>query len=182
MNSRNIFFIGPASVGKSTVAKLLADKVKYDFVDIDLKFCEEIGLIPDYVRQHSYTEYCERNSRLVDDLLIRYPNNTVFATPSGFLVHEDSPHLVEKHIKLIRQKGISILLLPSKNPLNSVDIIIKRQQSRWDDVTVSKEKRRFIQRFHKYKNYGDIKIFSLEEPTKIATKILQQLRRKNLYM
>lgn len=99
--SKNIFFVGPASVGKSTVASLLAERLGYKFVDVDKKFCERIDLIPDVVRNEGYPVYCEKNSKLVDELIMENPQKTVFATPSGFLVHEGSPHLVKKHIGVI---------------------------------------------------------------------------------
>ena len=168
--SKNIFFIGPASVGKTTAGNLLAHKIGAQFIDINKEFCEQIALIPDYIKANGYAGYCEANSILVDSLITKYPTNTVFATPSGFLVHEDSPHLVIKHLKLIK-KGISILLLPSREALQGIDVIVQRQQHRWSDVVAEKEKERFLARFEKYKKYGDIKIFSLQSLDQIVDEI-----------
>lgn len=174
MNSRNILFIGPASVGKTTVGKLLADKIGYKFIDIDKEFCERVALIPDFVRAYGYAGYCEKNSKLTEELLAQNPQKTVFATPSGFLAHEDSPHLVEKHTKLLKSY-LSVLLLPGTHPEEVVDVVVQRQQARWDDIDPIKERERFLLRFEKYKNHGDIKIFSLEKPESIATQILERL-------
>jgi shikimate kinase len=66
---RNIFLIGPASVGKSTVSELLAREIGYTFIDIDLVFCSEVAMIPNYISEHGYMAYCERNSALVDQLV-----------------------------------------------------------------------------------------------------------------
>src|SRR6266481_3851584 len=112
--NKNIFFIGPASVGKSTIGKLLADSINYHFIDIDGEFCKRIKLIPDYIHASSYAAYCEANSKLTDELIKENPERTIFATPSGYLVHEDSPHLIKKHLTVIRE-GISVLLLPSED-------------------------------------------------------------------
>ena len=173
--SKNIFFIGPASVGKTTVGKLLAQKIGYDFIDIDKVFCERVALIPDYIKVKGYAGYCETNSSLTDSLIEEHPTGTVFATPSGFLAHEDSPHLIKKHLNVI-SCGISVLLLPSPDPLNGVDAVVQRQSQRWKDVTPEIERERFLARFGKYKDHGDIKVFSLESPDLIADAICGELK------
>jgi shikimate kinase len=174
---KNIYFIGPASVGKSTIGKLLAESINYHFVDIDKEFNKHIKLIPDYIRASSYAAYCEANSKLTDGLIKENSERTVFATPSGYLVHEDSPHLVKKHLNVIKG-GISVLLLPSEDATEGVDTIVQRQLNRWNDVRAEEERERFLARFDKYKNYGDIKIYSLEQPEVIAKKILNKLERE----
>lgn len=171
---KNIFLVGPASVGKSTIGALLADKLGYTFIDVDKEFCERIALIPDVVRSEGYIAYCEKNSSLIDELLQEHPEKTVLATPSGYLVHEDSPELVEKHLSVIKS-GISVLLLPDEDPNAGVEAIVARQLSRWNDLDAAKEKERFLSRFEKYKNYGDIRIFSMEGPEVITNMILQRL-------
>lgn len=178
----NIFIVGPASVGKSTAGKILASKLGHTFIDIDRVFCQEIKLIPDYIKQFGYEGYCEANSNLVDELLIKHPDNTVFATPSGYLVHESSPHLVSKHQRIIKDKVTSILLLPSSNPEDSADEIVRRQLSRWVDLEgkYEQERRRYIERFHKYKDHGHIKIISMNKPEAIASKMMRELRKKKL--
>ena len=172
--NKNIFFVGPASVGKTTVGELLAEKLNYKFVDIDAEFRKRIALIPDYVKSKGYVEYCEANSILTDKLIEENQERTVFATPSGFLVHDYSPHLIEKHLNMLKNY-ISILLLPHRNPLEGVDLIIKRQADRWGDVKPEVERTRFLERFEKYKNYGDIQAYSQESPEIIAEEILSKL-------
>ncbi|MEX0918159.1 MAG: shikimate kinase [Candidatus Paceibacterota bacterium] len=175
MRDTNIFFVGPASVGKSTTGKLLAKRLNFKFVDVDKEFCKRIALIPDFVKLHGYTEYCETNSILVDELLNEHPTSTIFATPSGFLVHEQSPHLVKKHLELI-SRFISVLLLPGKDPQEYVDLIVQRQLNRWTDCDEENERNRFLSRFEKYKRYGDIKVYSVEKSEVIVSKIIKQLQ------
>lgn len=179
----NIFILGPASVGKSSSGEILASKLGHTFVDIDQVFCREIKLIPDYVKQFGYEGYREANSNLVDELLVRHPDDTVFATPPGYLARESSPHLISKHRKIIKDKVISILLLPSDNPEDSADEIVRRQISRWADLegrSEEKERKRYIERFQKYKNHGHIKIISMDNPESIADEMMLELRKNNL--
>lgn len=169
--NKNIFFIGPAGVGKTTVGNLVAIRLDYKFVDIDKEFCERIALIPNYIDTNGYPAYCEADSKLVDDLLLESPGNTVFATPSGFLVHENLDHLIKKHLDLI-STGISVLLLPSEDIEEATKIVLDRQLKRWNDTSAEIEEQRFRNRFPKYKQYGDIKIFSSDPPEKIAEAIV----------
>lgn len=172
---QNIFLVGPASVGKSTTGKLLAQALGYRFVDIDLYFCDRIALISDYIRQHGYAAYCERDSELADKLVVEFPHSTVFATPSGFLIHEDSPHLVQKHLKLIGDNAQSVLLLPSSDPKTSVDMVVKRQLGRWPEMKADVQRERYIARHAKYKDYGDIKIIGTYPPEQVVKRIVRQL-------
>jgi shikimate kinase len=172
---KNVFFVGPASVGKSTNGKLLAQKLGFRFVDIDLYFCNEIALIPDYIQKYGYKAYCERNSQLTDELIGRFPKNTVFATPSGFLVHEESPHLVEKHVVLIDKNAISVLLLPSHDPYETVEMVVARQIARWPKVNPVNERERYITRHKKYKLYGKVKIIGQFSPDDTTDLILKEM-------
>lgn len=171
----NIIFVGPASVGKSTAAEHLAKKLGYNFVDVDLYFCDEIALIPNYINENGYAAYCKRNSKLTDDLIGRFAERTVFATPSGFLVHEDLPHLVEKHIKLIDTDATSVLLLPSEDPLDTADMIVSRQVSRWPEVDPGVERERYISRHNKYRQLGTLKIIGQYSPDEIADLVINGL-------
>src|SRR5260221_7557930 len=117
---KNLFLIGPANVGKTTIGARLAKILNYKFIDVDKQFCEQIELIPNVVRSQGYRSYCEKNSELVQQLIKENIRSTVFATPSGYLVHEDFPDLIEKNLEVIKG-GISVLLLPNEDPLVVVD-------------------------------------------------------------
>lgn len=172
--SKNILFIGPASVGKTTIGRLLADRIQWPFIDIDEEFCKRIDLIPRYVKQKGYAAYCKANSQLTERLLQENPKKSVFATPSGFLAHEECPDIVKKHEELIKN-FTSILLLPGIDPHVVVNEIVKRQINRWNDVDQETEQTRFLTRFKKYQNYGDFQIYSLESPETIVSQLLEKL-------
>lgn len=172
----HIFLIGPASVGKSTVGKLLAEALGWEFVDIDQEFCERIQPIGDYLEKNGYLAYCEANSILVDQLLSEKTKAAVFAAPSGFLVHQDAPHLIERHQRLLSQY-ISVLLLPAEDPESFAEIIVQRQIQRYGNaVNPEEQRKRFLDRVEKYKKYGDIKIFSMEPPQAIVGEILIKMK------
>jgi shikimate kinase len=179
--SQLIFIVGPGGAGKSTTGKLLSERLNYQFVDVDLVFCERIRQIPDHVREFGYKSYCETNSALVDQLLGEYRTQTVMSMPSGFLVHEDSPELVAKHLAVLSQNGLSVLLLPSKNLAETTEIIVERQLSRgFSDMTEAREKEVILRRFPRYLQHGDVQIFSHQAPAEIVELMIQALKANGL--
>lgn len=164
----NIFLIGPGGVGKTTTGKILAELIGYTFIDLDQEFCNQIEIIGKFIDTQGYEKYCYNNSHLFFDILKNNKTETVFALSSGFLVHEGFDDLINKHKQIIQKNGISILLLPSVSIEESCNIVIKRQLNRGFGLKADKEKTKFLNRYPKYLELGNIKIFSYETPEKIA--------------
>lgn len=181
LDSERIFIVGPGGAGKSTTGKLLSEKLNFQLIDVDTMFNSRIALIPHYVRDNGYKAYCEANSLLVDELLLEYTSKVVMPLPSGFLVHEDSPELVIKHIKLLQKSGISIMLLPSVSLEETVEIIVRRQLSRgFTDINEEKERTAITRRHPLYMTHGDIQVYSHEDPNQIVDVMLNELRKLGL--
>jgi len=170
---KRVFIIGPGGVGKTTCGKIFADKVSYDFIDIDSEFMTRIGHIGDHIEEKGYLNYCRKNSKLFYGLLHEQKKDTVFVLSSGFLVHEDIDSNLEKHAKSISDLGISILLLPSESLEEAEEIVVKRQLARGLNCKEDRERQKFKNRFYRYIKYGDIKIFSSDSPESIA-EIMEQ--------
>lgn len=181
LESGRVFIIGPGGAGKSTTGESLAEKLSYQFFDLDLLFCQRVDLIPDYVKDKGYRAYAETNSKLFKDLLAENSNKFVIATSSGFLVHENIPNIVAQNIEMLNNNGISILLLPSRSLVESMDVIIPRQLSRgFTDIEEEQERIRLAIRHPKYLNYGDIQIFSSSSPEEITELMLKELKKLGL--
>lgn len=169
-----IFLIGPGGVGKSTVGEILAELMNYDFIDLDEEFCKEIN-IGTYINTEGYESYCRKNSELFQTLLSKNSTNSIFSLSSGFLIHKDLDELTEKHKTILKEQGTTILLLPSESLEESTDIVVKRQLQRGFGLKEDREKEKFIRRYPIYKELGDIKIFSHEDPNIIAQEMKKQL-------
>jgi len=163
-----IFIIGPGGVGKSTSGKILTKKLGYELIDLDNEFMNRVEHIGTFIEKNGYEKYCYKNSELFYSLLENSDINTVFVLSSGFLVHEGLETLTQKHAKTLQENGVSILLLPSKNKKEAVEIIVKRQLQRGFGLNEDNERRKFKERFTKYSQFGDIKIYSHKESEKIA--------------
>ncbi|MGV9001359.1 MAG: shikimate kinase [Candidatus Saccharimonadaceae bacterium] len=152
-----IALIGPASVGKSSSGEVLAGLIGYSFIDIDQEFENRFGKLVPYMRKYGYPTYCETNSLLTDEILDTSSPRTVFAMPAGYLAHEESPELIQKHKNKIKLLN-SVLILPGDSPLESIDLIAERQVARWPETTLEAEKAKYLARHAIYRGLGDIKI------------------------
>ena len=170
-----IFLIGPGGVGKSTCGKILANLLGYNFIDLDVEFCERVLNVGSYINNFGYKKYCLENSKLFYEILSQQLENFVFSLSSGFLVHENMNVLTIKHKQTLKDLGISVLLLPSESLDESTKIVVKRQLSRGFGLKEDKEKTKFIQRFPIYKKLGDIKIFSYAKPEIIAKQMKKEI-------
>ena len=45
-----IFLLGPGGVGKSTLGRVLAGRLNWPLIDLDLEFCERIAEIGRFIR------------------------------------------------------------------------------------------------------------------------------------
>jgi len=170
-----VFIIGPGGVGKTTSGKILAQKLDYNFVDLDDEFCRRIKNIGSYIKNSGYEKYCYRNSNLFFTLLNENKKDVVIPLSSGFLIHKGLDTLVEKYHKTIKQQGVSILLLPSRSLKISEKIVVRRQLNRGFELEEEREREKIRSRFQKYKILGDIKIFSHNPPETIANSMYQSL-------
>jgi len=170
-----VFIIGPGGVGKSTVGVVLAQRMSYDFIDLDQEFCDRVQNIGVFIKTKGYRQYCYQNSKLFYSILEEASKNFVFALSSGFFVHEGLDELTKKHIKTVKDKGASVLLLPSVSLERGREIVVARQLLRGFGLQKQREVEKYTNRFRVYKNLGDIKIFSNEEPERIAEQIKQKL-------
>ena len=171
---KRIFIIGPGGVGKTTCGRLFANKISFCFIDLDAEFTDRIGHIGDYIEAKGYLNYCRENSKLFYELLREQNTDTVFALSSGFLVHGEVDSELKKHVDSIRDLGLSILLLPSESLEETEEIVVTRQLARGFNCSEDRERQKIKERFHRYVQHGDIKIFSTNSPESIAETIRQR--------
>lgn len=60
---RNVFLIGPRACGKTSVGKLLAERLGVDFVDTDHELVASVGMeIADYVEAHGWDGFRDKET------------------------------------------------------------------------------------------------------------------------
>lgn len=91
--------------GKTTVGKLLAEKLGWRFVDLDDAFQQIHGYTTaDYIRQFGIEEFRRKEKYVVEDLADQIPfEHVIYATGGGYPCWEDN-------MECLRELGTSIYL------------------------------------------------------------------------
>jgi shikimate kinase len=98
----NIVLVGFMGSGKSSVGRLLARKLRFQFLDTDRLVEERARMpIPEIFRQHGETYFRERETAVLESLLGKHRH--VLATGGGIVTQP-------RNIELLRQLGLVVLL------------------------------------------------------------------------
>ena len=102
MQFDNIFLIGMMGSGKSTVAKLLANKIGLPFLDID----NELEKIIDMSINEIFYNYGEKRFRLIESTFFKECsklNNYIYATGGGIILEKNNRFV-------LKNRGITFFL------------------------------------------------------------------------
>lgn len=115
MLKKSIFLIGPMGAGKSTIGRILAEKLGYQFMDSDHEIESKTGAtIPMIFDIEGEEGFRLRESQAIDELTMN--QEMVLATGGGAVLNADN----RKHL---RSRGFVIYLR------SSVDTLVKRTRN-----------------------------------------------------
>ncbi len=119
----NIYLIGFAGVGKSTLGKQLAEELKMDFLDTDMMIEEKLGkTIPQIFEEHGEGYFRKKENQLLNHLVHRQVNNKIISTGGGMPVFHDNLKLMEESgtVVWLERKLEDIYGLLKSNPRKGV--------------------------------------------------------------
>ncbi len=86
-----IYLIGYMGAGKTTIGKLLAERLDWSFVDLDTAFHEIHGMTPaEYIRTYGIEAFRRKEKYVVEDLADMPFEHVVYATGGGYPCWEDN--------------------------------------------------------------------------------------------
>lgn len=172
--TEHIFLIGPGGVGKSTLGLALATRMKWPLVDLDLEFCDRLGLIGPFIASRGYEAYRLQNLQLAAELLRTLVQSTIFVTSSGFLAAE--PHSDDYRMaSALVGTGYAVSLLPTLDLALATAIVVDRQMKRGFTFDREGETAKFQHRFHVYRDEGDMLVVSAEPAHDTAGAVIAAL-------
>lgn len=115
----NIVLIGMPSSGKSTVGRLLADKLGNVFVDTDELIVEKIKMpIKDFFTLHGEESFRDIESQIIRE--ISGQNSLVIATGGGAILREENVSALKRNGKIIfLDRSLNNLVPTDSRPLSS---------------------------------------------------------------
>lgn len=145
MHKESIFLIGPMGAGKSTVGRLLADKLHYRFVDSDHEIEAKTGVtIPMIFDIEGESGFRTREAQVIDSLT--QMSETVLATGGGAVIHPDNrKHLRSRGFVVYLKSSVEALvqrtsndrnrpLLQTGNPADTLRKLLTERSPLYEDV------------------------------------------------
>lgn len=100
MNAHCITLIGMPAVGKSTIGKALANRLKWRFVDTDTILIRRIGMpLQDYIDHYGSDQLSREEDAAV--LSLQFSHNTVISTGGSVVYHDDAMRFLKAHSKIV---------------------------------------------------------------------------------
>lgn len=118
MKSTNIFLIGPMGAGKTTIGRLLAQKLDLTFIDSDHEIEQHTGVdIPLIFEKEGEAGFRKREADIIDELTQR--KNVVLATGGGaVLAEENRKHLISRGMVIYLKADIKHLVRRTRRDKN----------------------------------------------------------------
>ena len=140
----NILLIGMPGCGKSTVGRMLAERLGYSFLDADAEFEEYFGIGPgDYIECFGVPKFREKESKVLEGF--KNCTRTVISTGGGVVEIESNEERLHAAGKVIYIKRSLDKLARSGRPLTAakgVETLYEERHERyekWSDMTVDND-------------------------------------------
>jgi shikimate kinase len=126
-----IRLIGPGGAGKTTTGALLADRLAFEFIDLDRLLAARIGDISEFIDRRGYDAFARANVEAYRSLTRQGIHDTVVALSSGFMtyppgVHPEYPSMCRD----IERSPDTFVLLPSLDLAACIAETVRRQTAR----------------------------------------------------
>ncbi len=118
MHKESIFLVGPMGAGKSTVGRVLAERLSYQFVDSDHEIEARTGAsIPMIFDIEGESGFRERERQVIDELTQR--TETILATGGGVVEREENrQHLRSRGFVVYLKSPVEHLIQRTKHDRN----------------------------------------------------------------
>ena len=170
---KNIVLTGFRATGKSTVGRLLAQELRYTFIDTDTLLCARLGApIADIVARHGWAFFRQAER----SLLMEVPEmeRTVLATGGGAIEHEEQWHRIRKgcYVVWLDADVATIRLRMGDDPQSAGQRPALTGRSAHDEIEELLQRRAPL-----YAAGSDLRLDTVgQEPSALVASIVEQMR------
>ena len=160
-NKRNIVLIGMPTCGKTTISKLLADKLNKEVVDTDTLVEQEMGMtIKEYLKTHDETSFRDIETKVINE--VSKLNNLIISTGGGVIKRKNN-------IEYLKANGLIIFI---DRPLELLQVSDTRPLS----SNQSDLEKLYHERYDLYCNYADIIVKNDQDLELVINKIINEVK------
>lgn len=118
-----ISFSGPSAVGKSTIGRLVAEKMGMPFIDLDDEVSKKAGLATtkEVMRNFGHTYFKQLQSDRLNDITTNTPHDYVLAAGGEIFRPGYDRNLITRNRILLKRHTYNICLVPS----NTIDEVVQ---------------------------------------------------------
>jgi len=176
MNQFRIHLIGPGGAGKSTVGRVLAERLDVPFHDLDQAFVQRLGDISVYIDRDGYEAYARENVETYRQLRPLGETSCVLALSSGLMTYVESVHPEYQQLRReVEMSEATFVLLPSLKVDDCVREIVRRQLTRPFARSATAEEAVIRGRFAIHIGLKARKVETMRSPVETAEEILFNL-------
>ncbi|MBW2985402.1 hypothetical protein KY313_01990 [Candidatus Woesearchaeota archaeon] len=152
-----IIFIGPRSIGKSTIGKALSKKLKVKYFDFDTYVEKELKGIDEHIEKKSVESYRVEEEKILKQFVVDIPKECILSVGGGTIASQFD-EISKSNSKLLKATGKIIYLSPFENKEKAIKMLFEREQKRAGDKTYSETIKLFELRKPIYEEIFDLKI------------------------
>lgn len=160
-SKRNIVLIGMPTCGKTTISKVLADKLNKEVVDTDTLVEQEMGTtIKEYLKTHNETSFRDIETKVINN--VSKLNNLIISTGGGVIKRKNNmEYLKANGIIVFIDRPLELLQVSDTRPLSS-------NQSDLEKL--------YHERYDLYCNYSDIIVKNDQDLELVINEIINEVK------
>ncbi len=178
-----ILLVGVSCVGKSTIGKLLADKLGYRFFDFDFEVEERMNEHIASIKNRFFNEhgYREEVKHILRDILSKHKDNIVIAMPPGGLFSSYNT-IIKKHPDVLtialkdKAKNILERLVFYDDETKPIDNVINEDNKFWYFIDLKKDIEYFSRTHKKAKLQFHINGMNANESAEALIQLIEQFK------
>ncbi len=136
----NIVLIGMRGAGKTTVGKMLAGRLKKEFIEMDELVAKKAGMtIPQIVKKHGWEYFRDLESEITKEVAKK--DNIIIATGGGVVMRSENVRALKQHGRLFwLTVSVDTLLKRIKNDENRPSLSGKSRQEDMEETQKQRQK------------------------------------------
>ena len=160
-SKRNIVLIGMPTCGKTTISKVLADKLNKEVVDTDTLVEQEMGTtIKEYLKTHDETSFRDIETKVINN--VSKLNNLIISTGGGVIKRKNNmEYLKANGVIVFIDRPLELLQVSDTRPLSS-------NQSDLEKL--------YHERYDLYCNYSDIIVKNDQDLELVINEIINEVK------